>query len=199
MSTYGELDPMIDRRTQFAFNGKREHIAKVNIPNIAYPGQHIDIEILHGSRVHVIVPDTVKITFNLDITSIDKARSVVNNVSRRLVEKKLIIGSKNIDTINNSDIYDMYKELCLSEKERDERLLQGIQLANALKARVCAKKADDTALTTATQENAIKKTLDNRFAIPLDFDFLKHPVYPYGLRENLIVRLELYSSEKVIL
>ena len=190
---------MIERRTQFAFNGKREHIAKVNIPNIAYPGQHIDIEILHGSRVHVIVPDTVKITFNLDITSIDKARSVVNNVSRRLVEKKLIIGSKNIDTINNSDIYDMYKELCLSEKEREERLLQGIQLANALKARVCAKKADDTALTTATQENAIKKTLDNRFAIPLDFDFLKHPIYPYGLRENLIVRLELYSSEKVIL
>ena len=49
------------------------------------------------------------------------------------------------------------------------------------------------------QENAIKKTFDKRFSIPLDFDFFKHPVYPYGLKEDLIVRLELNSSEKVIL
>ena len=55
------------------------------------------------------------------------------------------------------------------------------------------------ALTVATQENAIKKTLDESFAIPLDFDFFKHPVYPYGLKEDLIVRLELNSSEKIIL
>ena len=67
MSAYGELDPMVEHRTQFDFKGKREHIAKVNMPNIAYPNQHNDIEILHSSRDHVIVPDTVKITFNLDI------------------------------------------------------------------------------------------------------------------------------------
>ena len=50
-----------------------------------------------------------------------------------------------------------------------------------------------------TQEDPIKKTLHKRFEIPLDFDFFKHPVYPYGLKEDLIVRLELNSSEKVIL
>ena len=80
MSVYGELDPMVDHITQFVFKGKREHIAKVNMPNIAYPNQHIDTEIPHGSRDHVIVLDTVKITFSLDIESTDKARSVVNNV-----------------------------------------------------------------------------------------------------------------------
>ena len=62
-----------------------------------------------------------------------------------------------------------------------------------------AKKADGTALTMTTQENAIKKTFDKRFAIPLDFDFFKHSVYPYGLKKDLIVRFELNSSEKVIL
>ena len=35
--------------------------------------------------------------------------------------------------------------------------------------------------------------------IPLDFDFFNHPLCPYGLKEDLIVRLELNSSEKVIL
>ena len=76
MSVYKELDLMVEHKTQLAFKGKREHIVKVNIPNIAYPSQHIDIEIPHGSRDHVTVPDTVKITFNLDIESTDKTRSV---------------------------------------------------------------------------------------------------------------------------
>ena len=102
-------------------------MAKVNMPNISYPNQHIDIEILHGSRDHVIVPDTVKITFNLDIESTDKARGVVNNVGRALVKKNvLILGSKGTDTINSSDIFDTYRELYLSKKEREEKLLQGI-------------------------------------------------------------------------
>ena len=102
MSVYGELDPMVEHRTQFAFKGKREHIAKVNMPNIAYPNQHIDIEIPHGSRDHVIVPDTVKIAFSLDIESTDKARNVVSNVGRALLKKKeFMLGSKSIDSINN--------------------------------------------------------------------------------------------------
>ena len=84
MSVYGELNPMVEHMTQFDFKGTREHIVKVNMPNIAYPNQHIDIEIPHGSRDHVIIPNTIKI--NLDTTS-DKARSVVNNVGRTLVKK----------------------------------------------------------------------------------------------------------------
>ena len=88
MSLYGDLDPMVEHRTQFAFRDKREHVAKVNMPSMAYPGQHIDTEIPHGSRDHVIIPDAVEITFNLDIESTEKARSVVNNVGRALVKKK---------------------------------------------------------------------------------------------------------------
>ena len=126
---------MIEHRAQFAFKSKREHIVKVNMPNIVYPNQHIDIEILRGSRDHAIVPDTVKIMFNLENTSTDKACSVVNNVGRALVKKKLLmLGSRDIDTINNSDIYETYKNLYLSEKKREEKLLQGIQSANRLKA-----------------------------------------------------------------
>ena len=41
-----------------------------------------------------------------------------------------------------------------------------------------AKKADGMALIVTTKENAIKKTFDERFAIPLDFDFFGHRVYP---------------------
>ena len=62
-----------------------------------------------------------------------------------------------------------------------------------------AKKADGTAMTLTTQDNAIKKMVDKRFAIPLDFDFFKHPVYPYGLKERLFIKIKLNSAENVLL
>ena len=186
MSVYEELDPMVEHRTQFAFKGKR--------------GQHIDTEIPHSLRDHVIVPDIVKSTFNLDIDSREKTCSVVNNVGRALVKKKvLMLGSKDIDTINNSDVCGTYNDLYLSEKEHEEKLLQGIQSTNGLKLRVGAKKADRMALVVITQENTSKKSFDKRFVTPLGFDFFRHSVCPYGLKEDLIVRLELNSSESVIL
>ena len=66
-----------------------------------------------------------------------------------------MLGSKEIETINNSDIYDTYKDLYLSKKEREEKLLQGIRSSNGLNARVVAKKADGMALAMITQENVI--------------------------------------------
>ena len=41
-----------------------------------------------------------------------------------------MLGPKEIDVINNSCIYDAYKGLYISEKEREKRLLQGIQPAD---------------------------------------------------------------------
>ena len=170
------------------------------MPNIAYPYQHIDTEIPYGSRDHMIVSDTVKITFNLEIESMGKACSIVKNVGRVLVKKKVpMLGSKDADTINNPDVYGTNKDLYLSKKKREEKLFQGIQPASGLKARMGAKKADGMAGAVTNQENAIKKKFNKRFAILLDFDLFKHPVHLYGLKEDLTVRLELNFSENVIL
>ena len=51
----------------------------------------------------------------------------------------LRLGSKEIDVINNACIYSAFKDLYLSEKEHEERLLQGIQPGKGLKARLGAK------------------------------------------------------------
>ena len=63
------------------------------------------------------MPDTIKTTFNLDIESTDKARSINSNIDRALVKKiVLMLGSKENDTIINTDIYDTSKYLYFSEK-----------------------------------------------------------------------------------
>ena len=67
------------------------------------------------------IPSKLRLTF--DITSTDKARSVVNNVGRVLAKKKvLMLGSKDIGKISNLDVHDTYKDLYLSQKEREEKL-----------------------------------------------------------------------------
>lgn len=72
-----------------------------------------------------------------------KTRSIVKNVGRALVKKKMImIGSKKIDSINNADIYDTYKDLYLIKKVREEKILHDIQLADGLRVRVSANKAN---------------------------------------------------------
>ena len=45
----------------------------------------------------------------------------------------------------------------------------------------------------------MKNTLDKRLAIPLDFDFFKHPGYSCGLKEHLFIRIELNSAKNVLL
>ena len=75
----------------------------------------------------------------------------MNSVGRALVKKKVLkLSSKDIDTIDNLDVYGTYKDLYMSKKEREERLLQGRHSVKGLKARVGAKKADGTALTITT-------------------------------------------------
>ena len=100
-------------------------VDKVDIPKIAYPNQHTDIEIPYGSIDDVVVPDTVKITFNLDIESTDKTHTIVKNVGRALVKRKvLMFASKNIDMISNSDAYDTYKDLKADENDNPQNAIK---------------------------------------------------------------------------
>ena len=70
-----------------------------------------------------------------------------------------------------------------------------MQSANGLKVQVGAKKSDATTITIANKEKG--KGLGKSFEKPLDFYFLKCSVYLCEPKENLTVRLELNSSDKV--
>ena len=65
MSISGQLDPMPERRTQFAFKNKTEHVTKANIPNLAYANKNIDIEMPQGSKDYVVVEQAIKVTLIL--------------------------------------------------------------------------------------------------------------------------------------
>ena len=88
MTIYKELDPTPEKHIKFAFKGKHKKVLKVNIPKIRYPDQHIDVQIPSGLKDHTIVPNTLKLSFNVDVESAkDKTRNLVSNVERALVKK----------------------------------------------------------------------------------------------------------------
>ena len=139
---YGEHTIQPDNCIELAYKGNREHIVTPDIPNRGYPTQAIKVLIPQGSSDTTMVRETQQLTFNLDLeSSKDKARSVVSNVGRNLVAKKaLSLVSTELEVIKTCDIFDTYKDLYLTKKQRESMQLQGIQPENGLKARVGAKK-----------------------------------------------------------
>ena len=104
---------------------------------------------------------------------------MVENFGRNLIAKKtLTLGLTELKLIKNADIFDMYKNLYLPKNRCKNMHFQGFQPENGLKGRIGAKKADGTDLRLSTAENAVKKTLEKRFAIPLDFEYFKQPLLP---------------------
>lgn len=49
------IRPKTRIKNKFAFKVKREHIVKINTPNLAYGNQHIDNEIPHFSKYHCAI------------------------------------------------------------------------------------------------------------------------------------------------
>ena len=65
----------------------------------------------------------------------------------------------NFQVIKDSNVFDVYKDLCMTKHQRNNLLLQDIQSENGLKGQLVAKKSDGTALSLNTEENAFTKTL----------------------------------------
>ena len=184
MSKFSRHNIEPENRIELAYKGKREHFITPNTPNKAYPGQVVKAVIPRGSSDIIMVRETQRVSFNLELKLIDKGRSLVRDVGRRSVVKKtLSLGSTDIEIIETADIFDIYEDLYLSKIDRDNLLLQSIQSDNGLKARVGGKRSDGTDLTLSTEENAFVRTLGNRFEIPPDIDFLMQPYCPYYLKK----------------
>ena len=85
----------------------------------------------------------------------------------------------------------------MDKHKKENALLQGIQDADGLKARIGSKKTDSTAFTA--EQTAIATTLGNRFSIPLDFAIFNAILNPFSLREDIVARITLASPSKVLL
>ena len=198
-NTYGELNPYRENRLMESFKGAREHeVTRNSKALIAYPNQQFDVPISRICADTSIAPKSAYISFNFEPISKDKSLGIVDDLGRCIVEKKRIsIGSIDIQTLDSANVYDTYEDLYMDKHVKENALLQGIQDADGLRARIGSKKSDDTKFSA--EQVAIAKTLSNRFIIPLDFALFNNILHPYGIDTDINIHITLASASKVLL
>ena len=199
-AVYGEdIDPNRSSRIIRAKHSKRQHVVNTMTPNSVKPGATLIVEMPKLGENDVIVPGSVFLSFNMDISGTkDPKRSVVRNLGRKIIKKVGIkFEGKPEREIDEYDEIMTYFDSWLTKSEKARRVFQGIQTDDGIKHRVKSNGANGT-----DQEKAIGKTLGKRFRIPFDFFELLNDVVPfsqYHLKEKVQFELTFNDASKVIL
>ena len=152
-------------------------------PSSANPGETLYINIPKLSGNNVIVPNNVRLAFNLTVGGhVDN--TVVNNIGRNLVSSyKVSLGGETLQDTKRYDLFSTYHDLFLPKDERIRRLRQGISASNMRKLRSGA----GDAATSNAEQVALGKIYSTRYHIPINHPILDdHGVfYPRSLRDLL--------------
>ena len=166
-------------------------------PNKASPGETLFIPVPKLSDEVVLVPGSLAVIFDLTVSG--RANNfLVNNVSRALVNRLTVqfAGAIMQDT-DGYDLFKLYEDLFLTEKERANRLSEGIQSEDLVKIRC---NAGDKKNTGVGKENELNGIYGNKYRIPIDHEILKnHGVFfPRALSGELVFELRLAPASNVV-
>ena len=149
----------------------------------------------------LIIPGTMKLTFNISLVGTDINRTLVGNLGRNIIRKLVVkLEGNEIISIDDYDILYSYYDCWKCSNERINAVFQGIvdadgQTENAIKHRINAGDKANNA-----KDQTVASIYNNRFCIPLDFEILESslPLYQYGLGSRLTYELTFADYSDVI-
>ena len=181
--------------------GLCQHIIKTNNPSIIRPGELLTVRFPDLKENHVIIPSTMKLTFNISLAGTDVNRTLVGNLGRNIIRKLVVKLEGNV--IISTDDYDVlysYYDCWKTASERRNAIFQGIieadgQTENAIKHQINA-----TDKANNANDQTVASIYDNGFCIPLDFEILESslPLYQYGSGSHLTYELTFAHYSDVI-
>ena len=201
MEVGDKLNPQRSYRKGFALKGLCQHIIKTNNPSTIGPGELLTIRFPDLKENQVIIPSTMKLTFNISLAGADVNRTLVGNLGRSIIRKLVVkLEGNEIISIDDYDVLYSYYDCWKTATERRNAIFQGIvetdgQKENAIKHRINA-----THKANNAKDQTVASIYDNRFCIPLDFEILETslPLYQYGLRIHLTYELTFADYSDVI-
>ena len=182
-------------RIPLGLKAERLHHVITNNPSSANPKETLYIRIPRLTENTFFVPESVYLSADVTISG-ENTNYVVNNLSRNLISKLVVKwGSETILSIFNYNIYATFKDLWLTEEERDNSVFQGIQSENLRKLR-----SGVTVAGASDNEKALKEVFEKKYKIPLDFELLTchSPLYKFPIQEDIIFEITLSSVEDII-
>ena len=196
-----KLNPQRSYRKGFALKGLRQHVIKMNNPSTIGPDELLTVRFPDLKENQVIIPSTMKLTFNITLAGTDVNMALVGNLGRNIIRKLVVkIEGNEIISTDDYDILYSFYDCWKCTNERLNAVFQGIveadgQTENAIKHRINAGDKADVA-----NDMTVASIYDNRFCIPLDFEILESslPLYQYGLGSRLTYELTFADYSDVI-
>ena len=174
---------------------------KTNNPSTISPDELLTVRFPDLKENQVIIPETTKLTFNISLAGTDANRTLVKNLGRHIIRKLVVkLEGNEIISIDDYDILYSYYDCWKCTTERNNAVFQGIveadgQTENAIKHRI---NAGDKASNAS--DETVASIFENKFCVPLDFEFLESslPLYQYGLGSRLTYELTFADYSDVI-
>ena len=146
------------------------------------------------NKNEVLVPGSLALRFDIDLSGGHVNNYLVQNVSRALVSQQVVkFGGVTLDEIVDNDIYKIFTDLFLPEEKGGNMLAEGIQDKKLSQIR---SGAGDKPTSQVEAENELEKVYGKKYRINLDHQILTdHGVfYPQALCTDLVFEL----AEKVV-
>ena len=167
-------------------------------PSEARPGETLNVYVPKLNENQVLVPNTMALVFDIDLTGGHANNFLVQNVSRALVDKLVVkfSGTTLEDTVGY-DIYKIFQDLFLPGEKRDNMVPERIQSEDLCKIR---SGSGDKKTSGVDAENKLTEVYGTKYRINLNHQTLKdHGVfYPQALYNDLVFEVTLASANQVV-
>ena len=164
----------------------------------ASPGERLEVRVPKLNKNEVLVPGSLALRFDNDLSGGHANNYLVQNVSRALVSQQVVkFGGTTLDDIVDFDVYKIFTDLFLPEETRGNMLSEGIQSKKLSQIR---SGAGDKPTTGVDTENTLEKVYGKKYRINLDHQILTdHWVfYPQALYTDLVFELILAPADQVV-
>ena len=196
-----KLDLQRSYRKGFALKGLHQHIIKTNKPSTIGPSELLTVRFPDLKENQVIIPSTMKLTFNISLVGTDVNRTLEGNLGRNIIRKLVVkLEGNEIISIDDYDILYSYYDCWKCKTERLNAVFQGIVEADSQSENAIKHQINATDKTNNAKDQTVASIYDNRFCIPLDFEILESslPLYQYGSGSHLTYELTFADYSDVI-
>ena len=164
----------------------------------AKPGDMLQVHVPKLNKNEVLVPGSLALRFDIDLSGGHANNFLVQNVSRALVSQLVVkFEGTTLDDTVDYDIYKIFTDLFLPEEKRGNMLAEGIQSEDLCKIRSASR---DKKTSQVNAENILEKVYGKKYPINIDHQILTdHGVfYPQALYTDLVFEVTLAPASQVV-
>ena len=164
----------------------------------ASPGETLYVSVPKLNKSEVLVPGSLALRFDIDLSGGHANNFLVQNVTRALVDKMVVkFAGTTLEETVGYDLFKIFEDLFLSQEKRDDMILQGIQSEDLCKIR---SGAGDKKTSGVAAENKLNDIFGAKYQINLDHQILTdHGIfYPQALYSDLVFEITLAEAAQVV-